>query len=181
MILTGNAIAEAVRDKRIIITPYSADALGPDSYDLRLGPEIIRYQEGVLDAKVAPRTIKQTLPAAGITLQAGEFVLGHSAETVASDHFAALIHARSSIARLGLFVHVTSDLIHVGSSGHITFQLYATMPVTIKPGMRIAQITFWVPKGEITLYRGKYYQAQGPQPSALFQDFLQDPVTKTKD
>lgn len=171
MILTGNEIKAANGDGRISIQPYSDACLGPDSYDLALGGEIIRYLEPVIDARVPPKYETIPLPAEGFKLNAGDFVLGHSAETVASDHYAALIHARSSVARLGLFVHVTSDLIHVGSSGHITFQLYATMPVTIKPGMAIAQITFWVPKGDIMLYRGKYHGARGPQPSALHKDF----------
>lgn len=171
MILTGQAIKNAVADKQINITPFHDSAVGPDSYDLALGPKIIRYLDATLDAKEAPRHETITLPAEGLTLQAGDFVLGHSLEHISSDHFAALIHARSSIARLGLFVHVTSDLIHVGSSGNITFQLYATMPVVIRPGMGIAQMTFWVPKGDITLYRGKYHGAIGPQASELYKDF----------
>lgn len=171
MILTGHAIKDAVANGQIKLSPYSETNVGPDSYDLALGTEIIRYLDPALDAKKPPAHEKITLPPEGLLLKAGDFVLGHSVEDISSDHFAALIHARSSIARLGLFVHVTSDLIHVGSSGNITFQLYATMPVVIRPGMGIAQVTFWLPKGEITLYRGKYHGAHGPHASELFKDF----------
>jgi hypothetical protein len=33
---------------------------------------------------------------------------------------------KSGTARMGLFVHVTADLIDIGSHGVTTFQLYAT-------------------------------------------------------
>jgi len=171
MILTGPQINQEVETGRIRIAPFDASHVTPTSYDLRLGNELIRYMEPVLDPIHPPAHVKIIMPDEGMHLNAGDFVLGHSAEEVGSDHYAALIHAKSSIARLGLFVHVTSDLIHTGSYGHITFQLFATLPVTIRPGMLIGQITFWQPKGEISLYRGKYHGAKGPRASEIYRDF----------
>jgi dCTP deaminase len=104
-------------------------------------------------------------------MEPGDFMLGHSQEQIGSDHYVPLIHAKSSIARLGLFVHVTADLIDIGSFGQVTFQLFATERIKLKVGMAIAQVTFWVPRGEIKLYDGKYQGSLGPRPSEVFRDF----------
>lgn len=110
------------------------------------------------------------IPEDGFSLAAGDFVLAETAERIGSDHYVPLIHAKSGTARLGLFVHVTADLIDLGFVGQSTLQLYATLPVRIWPGMLIAQVTFWRPYGDIRLYQGKYQHAEGPQVSRSYQD-----------
>jgi dCTP deaminase len=62
-------------------------------------------------------------------------------------------------------------LIDIGSHGVTTFQLYATLPVRLYRGMLIAQVSFWVPDGEIKLYKGKYQGSEGPKPSLTYKDF----------
>lgn len=98
------------------------------------------------------------------------FRLGSSCERIGSNSYVPIVHARSGIARLGLFVHVTADLIDIGSIGVITFQFYATLPVKVYPGMKIAQVSFWQPKGEIVLYTGKYQNSTGPRASLSYLD-----------
>lgn len=171
MILTGQEIAREVEAERIRITPFTPSHITPTSYDLTLGDTILRYNDAVIDPAKQQKTEEIKIGAEGYQLNPGDFVLGHSVEEVGSDHYAALIHARSGIARLGLFVHVTSDLIHTGSYGQVTFQFYATLPVTIRPGMPVGQITFWQPKGEISLYRGRYHGQKGVRASELYRDF----------
>lgn len=171
MILTGKEIASEVDKGRIRISPYTPAHITPTSYDLTLGDTVLRYKDAVLDPKHPPQSDNITMPPDGFRLNPGEFVLGHSVEEVGSDFYAGLIHARSGIARLGLFVHVTSDLIHTGSYGQVTFQFYATLPVTLKPGMPVGQITFWQPQGEIELYRGRYHGQQGVRASEIYRDF----------
>jgi len=171
MILTGPEIAREVESGRITIAPFTPAHVTPTSYDLTLGGTLLRYQGGEIDSAHPPETETIEIPDEGYRLQPGDFVLGHSAEEVGSDFYAALIHARSGIARLGLFVHVTSDLIQTGSRGQVNFQLYATLPVTVTRGMRVGQITFWQPKGEIQLYRGKYQGQVGVRASQLHTEF----------
>ena len=105
-------------------------------------------------------------------LPKNSFFLASSKEKIGSNFYVPMIHAKSGIARLGLFVHVTADLIDIGYYGEITFQLYSTLPVRIYPGMKIGQVTFWVPKGEITLYDGKYQGSIGPKTSKTYHDLL---------
>ncbi len=170
MILTGEEIKKNVKSKKIFIDPFNRDFVTTNSYDLHLGDELVFYTDDVLDPKVRPKSTKVLIPESGIQLDKGTFCLGATVETVGSDCFVPLLHNRSSIARKGLFTHVTADLIDIGYIGNLTLQLYATLPIKIYPKMRIAQVTFWVPSGEIKCYQGKYMNSKGPRTSELYKD-----------
>jgi dCTP deaminase len=107
----------------------------------------------------------------GFVVNKGDFCLAASVEVVGSYNYVPIIHAKSGIARLGLFIHCSTGLFDIGSIGNVTFQLYSTLPVRIYPGMLIGQVTFWKPKGSIDLYKGKYQGSLGPQPSKIYKDF----------
>ncbi|MBU1088532.1 dCTP deaminase [Patescibacteria group bacterium] len=172
MILTGSEISKQVKEGKIEISPFDPKSVTTNSYDLSLGSKFIRYNEQVIDPrKKAKYSEFKVSKSEGITLVPGDFVLGHSQEIFGSDFFVPIIHAKSGIARMGLFVHVTADLIDIGSHGNSTFQFFATLPVKIFPGMKIAQVSFWVPKGKIILYKGKYQSSMGPKPSMIYLDY----------
>ncbi len=170
MILTGTEICKQVRNGRITVSPFDENRCTTNSYDLALGRRLVVYREEVLDPRKEPAHETREIPDTGCLLAPGDFVLAETAEQIGSEHYVPLIHAKSGTARLGLFVHVTADLIDLGFVGQSTLQLYATLPVRILPGMLIAQVTFWVPYGEIRLYDGKYQHADGPQISRSYQD-----------
>lgn len=170
MILTGEAISKEVSNGGIVIQPFHSDSVTTNSYDLTLGDTLLRYTGDILDPRCHNEYEEIKIPEDGIELEKGAFVLGSSREVIGSDLYVPMIHARSGIARLGLFVHVTADLIDIGSKGNATFQLHATLPIKIYPGMKIGQVTFWQPKGEIRLYQGKYQASQGPVASKSFLD-----------
>ncbi|RRR85977.1 dCTP deaminase [Streptomyces sp. RP5T] len=172
MILTGPEIHHRVTTKEIDIDPFDPGHLSPNSYDLHLGTSIGWYTRRDLDCARDNPFEHHTIPAEGLVLSPGRIYLASTAERVGSDVFVPIIRARSSMARLGLFVHVTADLIDIGSHGHLTLQLHAVQPVRIYPRLRVAQVTFWQVKGDIELYCGKY-QATGelPMPSQLHRDF----------
>lgn len=171
MILSGDFIEKEVKRGHIDIKPYNSTHITTNSYDLTLGNDFIRYTNDVLDSKKDNPYEIFNVGSEGLQLKKEEFILGHSMERIGSDHYVPIIHARSSTARLGLFIHVTADLIDIGSHGNVTFQLYATLPVKIYPGMCIGQVSFWLPKGEIILYKGKYQGATGPRASEAYRDF----------
>ena len=60
------------------------------------------------------------------------------------DDIVATLDGKSSLGRLGLVVHQTAGVIDAGFDGHITLELanMANLPITVYPGMRIAQISF---------------------------------------
>lgn len=57
---------------------------------------------------------------------------------------AARVEGRSSLARLGLMVHLTAPTIHAGFSGNITLEVMNHGPFTLRlvPGMMICQYIF---------------------------------------
>jgi dCTP deaminase len=170
MILTGTEIKHQYELGRIEISPFTERALTTNSYDLRLGCSLLSYTGSILDPRANNPYETIILDDAGWDMKPGDFLLGATMERIGSDHFVPIIHARSGTARLGLFVHVTADLIDLGSYGCSTLQLHATLPVRLYPVMPIAQVSFWVPTGEITLYNGKYTRSRGPVPSLAHLD-----------
>jgi dCTP deaminase len=174
MILTGPTIRREVQSGRINISPFRLEHVTSNSYDLTLGPGFVRYTEEIIDPAKPNRYHTFHAGPEGIRLGQGDFLLGHSAEVLGSDHYVPIIHARSSVARLGLFVHVTADLIDIGSHGNVTFQLFSTLLIIFIPGMRRGQVSFWKPLGKVELYRGKYQGSRGPRPSEVYKDFWSD-------
>lgn len=178
MILTGKKIIQEVNNGKIDIFPFNKKRITTNTYDLSLGDTFIRYKDNIIDPKCKPQYDEITIPKEGLVLQAGDFILGHSKERIGSDFYVPIIHGKSGTARMGLFVHITADLIDIGSHGVTTFQLYATLPVRIYPGMLIAQVSFWVPFGDIVLYKGKYQNSTGPRPSLTYKDYKYDSFKK---
>lgn len=176
MILTGPEIERAVAQGEIIISPFDPGNLQPNSYDFHLGKTIKVYKEKVLDPR-RPNQVEQfDIPESGLTLDPGILVLGSIAEKIGSNEYVPIIKGISSIARLGLFIVITADLVDLGAIGNWTLQLHCVQPVTIYPGMRIGQMTFWTVQGEKKLYQGKYQGSTGPVESQSWKDrFFKSP------
>ncbi|PZG09158.1 dCTP deaminase [Nonomuraea aridisoli] len=170
MILTGPEIARNRDRGDLTLDPFDPEHLNPNSYNLALGPTLVCYTGDVLDIRSPNEWVEIPIPHEGFVLQPDRIYLGSSVEIVGSDHLVPIIRSRSGAARLGLFVHVTADLIDIGSVGQSTLQLHAVQPVRVHAGDRLAQITFWRSVGEITLYDGKYQGSRGPQPSQIHRD-----------
>lgn len=171
MILTGPEIAREHELGRIKITPFRSDQINPNSYDFRLGRTMKTYVSNILDARVYNPVDEWLIPDSGLVLQPGKIYLGHTCETMGSDHYVPIIRGKSSTARLGLFVHITADMIDIGSYNQWTLQLNAVQPLRIYPNMRIGQVTFWRVHGEVVLYAGKYQGSVGPAESQVHLDF----------
>jgi dCTP deaminase len=171
MILTGSEIQREWQAKPIRIDPFTPDQVNPNSYNFRLGNLVKYYKNTLLDPKMRQETITVEIPPEGFVLQSDKIYLGHTAETMGSDFYVPIIRARSSVARIGLFVHVTADLIDIGSYNQWTLQLHAIQPVRVYAGMLVGQVTFWCIKGDVTLYKGKYQGSKGPMESEIYRDF----------
>lgn len=171
MILTGPEIAAQVKQGAIRISPYDEERVQPNSYDFHLGETIGWYTCEVLDCARENPFEARRIPTEGMVLEPHRIYLASTREEIGSDVYVPIMRARSSTARLGLFVHCTADLIDIGSYGQFTLQLHAVQPVRIYPGMLIGQVTFWLPQGDIVLYEGKYQGSHGPRPSLVHRDF----------
>ncbi|MCB5906574.1 dCTP deaminase [Streptomyces pinistramenti] len=170
MILTGPEITQSAMDGRIQISPFSEEQINPNSYNVRLGDSLLVYTDEVVDAYADNPTRMLKVPEEGFVLQPGQLYLGHTMELVGSDTYVPLLFGRSSIGRLGLFVEITAPIGDIGFHGQWTLMLSSVRPLRVYPSMKIGQIMFFVSKGEIDLYTGKYQAAAGPQESRYWRD-----------
>lgn len=170
MILSGREITRAVADGEIVIEPFDVTYVGPNSYDFRLGSRCRTYQAAELDARHENATIEQEIPTEGLLLDPRKIYLINTEEVIGSTNYVPIIRGRSSVGRLGIFVHITADLIDIGSINQLTLQLHSVTPIRVYAGMPIGQVTFWSVLGRIELYNGKYGRLRSPSPSLIHLD-----------
>jgi dCTP deaminase len=122
--------------------------------------------------KLPNKTKKIIIPEEGLILEPGKLYLGRTVEYTKTDKFVPMLEGRSSIGRLGLFIHVTAGFGDIGFSGFWTLEIHCIQPVKIYPGVEICQIYYHSIEGEYEKYSsGKYQNNIGIQPSMLYKDF----------
>jgi len=172
MILSGKKIAEE-QGTGIKITPFNESQVNPNSYNLRLSNELAYYEDDVLDMKKKPTLKSIQIPEEGYLLEPGKLYLGRTVEYTETDKYVPMLEGRSSIGRLGLYIHVTAGFGDVGFSGYWTLEMHCLQPIRIYPNVEICQIYYHTINGEYDLYSsGKYANNQGFQGSVLYKDFI---------
>lgn len=171
MILSGKEIQRHM-GKDIVIRPFDPKRLNPNSYNLSLHNELLVYENGLLDMKV-PNPVKTlTIPESGLVLEPDKLYLGRTNEFTQTDRFVPMLEGRSSVGRLGLFIHVTAGFGDVGFAGYWTLEIFCVQPIRIYPNVEICQIYYHDIHGDYDLYQsGKYQNNTGIQPSLLYKDF----------
>jgi dCTP deaminase len=169
MILSGQEIQRRLGGD-IVIEGYDPARLNPNSYNLTLHDELMVYEEVVLDMAKPNRVRRLTIPEEGIVLSPNQLYLARTVERTTTHNLVPQIEGRSSIGRLGLFVHVTAGFGDVGFSGFWTLEMFAVQPVRIYAGVPICQIFYHEITGEITEYASKYQHNRDIQPSLLFEE-----------
>lgn len=111
-------------------------------------------------------------------LHPGELALAATFESVTiPDDLVGWLDGRSSLARLGLMVHVTAHRIDPGWNGQIVLEIFNSgkLPLALRPGMDICAINFETlssksqkPYNKRT--DAKYRNQQGPTASRINQD-----------
>src|SRR5450432_2566651 len=174
MILSGHEIrANLGRD--IVIEPFDEANLNPNSYNLTLHNELMTYEEVVLDMAKPNRVRRMVIPPEGLVLGPSQLYLGRTVERTETHELVPMIEGRSSIGRLGLFVHVTAGFGDVGFCGFWTPEMFAVQPVRVYPGVPICQILYHEISGHITEYCSDKYQDDCDiQPSLLFKELNPD-------
>ncbi len=175
MILSGKEINRRL-GQDIIIEPFNEEQLGPNSYNLRVHRELLVYTEPVLDMKKRNNVASIVIPQEGLVLEPGKLYLGRTIEYTKTDMLVPMLEGRSSIGRLGLFIHITAGFGDVGFSGYWTLEMFCVHPVRIYPGVEICQIFYHTIEGDFERYSskgkyGKYQNNQGIQPSLLYKEF----------
>ncbi len=171
MILSGLEIKKRL-NKDIFIEPFDEKRLNPNSYNLSLHEDLMVYENEILDMKTPNPTRNLTIPPEGWVLQPGKLYLGRTAEYTRSENCVPMLEGRSSIGRLGLYIHVTAGFGDVGFAGYWTLEMHCIHPIRIYAGVEICQIFYHTIEGEYVNYKsGKYQNNKGIQPSLLYKDF----------
>ena len=186
MILSDVTIREEIETGRIVIDPYDPTCVQPSSVDLHVDSQFrvfanSRYPYIDVRREMPDLTeLVEVRDGEPFILHPGEFVLGSTLERVAlPDDTVARLEGKSSLGRLGLLIHSTAGYVDPGWDGYLTLELsnVANLPITIYPGMRIGQISFFrLSRPAETPYgseksRSKYQGQRGPTASRFFEEF----------
>jgi len=179
MVLSGHEIKNQL-GKNVVIEPFDDSRLNPNSYNLTLHHELMIYEEVILDMRRPNRVRRITIPPEGLVLNPNQLYLGRTVERTETRNLVPMIEGRSSVGRLGLFVHVTAGFGDVGFCGYWTLEMFAVQPVRIYAGVAICQIFYHDIQGTFTEYASDKYQHNTDiQPSLLFKelnpDYARDP------
>ena len=181
MILSGLEIERRLGTD-IEIDPFDRSRLNPNSYNVTLHNELLVYEEIVLDMARPNRHRRYTIPPEGLVLSPNQLYLGRTSERTVTHNLVPMLEGRSSIGRLGLFVHVTAGFGDVGFEGYWTLEMFAVQPIRIYAGVEIGQIFYHTLEGAVQEYgrdalasgaAGKYQNNSDIQPSMLYRDFEQ--------
>ena len=186
MILSDVDIRKELAAGRIEIDPYDDDCVQPSSVDLHVDSQFrvfanSRYPYIDVRSPMPDLTdLVEVGPDEPFILHPGEFVLGSTRERVRlPDDLVARLEGKSSLGRLGLLIHSTAGYVDPGWDGYLTLELsnVANLPITIYPGMKIGQISFFrlsspADKPYGSKETGSKYQGQrGPTASRFFEEF----------
>ena len=174
MILSGKEILKR-KDKDIIINPFDENKINPNSYNLTLHNELMVYDKTPLDMKKDNPASKIIIPEDGLLLDSRKLYLGRTVEYTETHNLVPMLEGRSSIGRLGLFVHVTAGFGDVGFKGYWTLEIFCVQPIKIYPSVEICQIFYHSVEGDYNPYEsGKYQNNKDIQTSMLYKDFEDD-------
>lgn len=169
MILADDAIRRALDTREIIVKPsvHASDIRGT-GLRVHLGADLlIPVMSEEVDAAnpTDEHFMKLVMDDGGYRLGSGDFVLACTTERVqTSRSLGCSLDGRSSIARLGLFVHCSSaaiDNIH-GEPRVIVLELYncSGRALRLRPGLAIAMLSFFRLEGTITQSASPQYADQ---------------------
>ena len=136
MILSGKEIINR-QGKDIVIDPFDENQVNPNSYNLRLHNELLEYDSPILDMKKENSGTKIIIPEEGLLLESNKLYLGRTIEYTETNNFIPMLEGRSSVGRLGLFVHITAGFGDVGFKGYWTLEIFCVQPVKIYSGIEI--------------------------------------------
>lgn len=174
MILSDREIRAALARESIRITPdprQDSDVWSSTALDLRLHENLARWvlpSDSELKFRPADRDYRfdlmfkafgetSVIPPEGHLVRPGEFYLGWTLERLQLPHrsrIAARVEGKSSLARLGLGVHVTAPTIHAGfgydpdrpdypgSSIQLEIWNFGPIAIVLDTGMKICQLIF---------------------------------------
>ena len=149
MILSDKKILEEIKNKNIIIRPFSRKCLGSNSYDVHLGEWLAVYKDEVLDAKTHNKVNYFRIPKSGHILHPTKLYLGVTLEYTETLLYVPFLEGKSSVGRLGIDIHATAGKGDVGFKNNWTLEISVKQPVKVYAGMPIGQLIYFLVEGDV--------------------------------
>jgi dCTP deaminase len=177
MILSDTEILRAIRERRIVIRPFRRACLGTNSYDVHLGPHLLVYRGGALDARRSNPVRRFRIPPDGFVLVPGQLYLGVTEEYTETHGYVPFLEGKSSVGRLGIDIHSTAGKGDEGFCNYWTLEMSVKVPVRIYAGMPVGQLIYFEISGRVARSYGakrsaKYRRvSELPTPSRMHLNF----------
>ena len=188
MILTGYDIVREAYDNgvekpNIVISPFDENKLNPNSYNLTLNDTLVCYKNDILDMAKDEPSSEIKIPESGLLLRPGILYLGRTNEYTETRNYVPMLEGRSSLGRLGVYIHVTAGFGDIGFCGYWTLEISVVQQIIIYPNIDVCQIYYhsinpdfeghsYVEYGKINKngIGGKYQNNTGIQTSQLWKE-----------
>jgi dCTP deaminase len=196
MILSDREIKAAISRQAVSILPEPPEeAWSSTAVDLHLAPEIVLLRSATVagvDTAVSPANPdfrfdelirqfgqQQEIGDQGYVFKSGDFLLAWTIEKIKLPHrsrLAARVEGKSSLARLGVGVHVTAPTIHAGfgykrgddsyRGSPLQLEMWNCGPLDVRilKGMAICQLIFELVDGTPEKGYDGRFSVQGPSP-----------------
>ena len=148
------------------IEPFREENLQPASLDITLGDKFLieRHRNRVIDA-VEDKMEYLPVEVENYPLHPNEFVLGVTEEFIhVPDNLTVMLAGKSTLARMGLQIHITAGWVDPGYRGKLTLEIVnnSSNILQLHPGMLIGQLVFLEMKKKPDQgYSGKYQDSMG--------------------
>lgn len=187
--LSDRDIKQAMEAGEITIDPFCPNQLGPASYDFQLG-RIIIYYGYPEDHTIKPWEDQSQFVQKVEIVEGGYYLLQPQQLVLAATYeyigvgpaHSAEITGKSSLARLGLVVHLTAGFVDPGNERlKVTLEIInnAQRPIALTPKMKIGQVLFYRlsspaerPYGHPDL-NSKYLNSGGVEASKMHLNYQQ--------
>lgn len=203
MILTGKGIIHALEKQDILIKNFNPDNINPNSYDVCLG-NILKFYDFSSNWHLDPFKSNKMYEIdlnkqENYILSPDKLYLAHTIESTISKKYVPVLYGKSSLARLGIAIHITAGFGDIGwgyqptkdnkayKEGEFyidseencfeityptwTLEITVMHPVLVKAGMKIGQVAFFNSFGEINFYNGKYHKQDIAQESKYHENY----------
>ncbi|MBU1099737.1 MAG: dCTP deaminase [Bacteroidetes bacterium] len=148
MILSDKKILEEIESGKIKIEPFDREALGTNSYDVKLGKWLAVYTSEILDARVHNKIERFEIPKDGYILLPSKLYLGVTEEYTETFDYVPFLEGKSSVGRLGIDIHATAGKGDAGFCNTWTLEISVKQPVRIYARMPIGQLIYFKMDGE---------------------------------
>ncbi len=166
MILSSKKIIEEVKSGNITLEPFNIKQLNTNSYNYRLWKHLKIYDWFDWEKPIFKDV---EIPTSWYKLKKWYMYLWSTIENIWSDKYMTSLIWNSDMWRLWLFMQLSANMWHIGTSHSWTLEIYACKDIIVYPNMIAWKVSFWDKKWEAKLYKWNYKNYSKPQESLIIK------------